>query len=155
MKNDRAVLGVSADADQKEIKKAYFKLVRQFSPEKDPERFQEIRGAYERLQQAEVQEKEGNLLLTMEMPDEPFAHSMMKQIDRLERQGDFEGAAATAKEAVSRFGEYEAFLYELGRSQLYSIPGKTNISEIWRSLISTEATEKRPLRLSKRPMPQG
>lgn len=120
MKNDHEVLGVSADADQKEIKKAYFKLVRQFSPEKDPERFQEIRGAYERLQQAEAQEKEGNFPLTMEMPDEPFAHSMMKQIDRLERQGDFEGAAATAKEAVSRFGEYEAFLYELGRSQLYS-----------------------------------
>lgn len=49
MRDDREVLGVSADADQKEIKKAYFKLVRQFSLEKDPERFQEIRGAYERL----------------------------------------------------------------------------------------------------------
>lgn len=120
MKNDREVLGVSADADQKEIKKAYFKLVRQFSPEKDPERFQEIRGAYERLQQAENQEKEEGLLLDMEMPGEPFARSMMKQIDMLERQGDYEGAAATAREAVSRFGEYEAFLYELGRSQLYS-----------------------------------
>lgn len=118
MRNDHEILGVSAGADQKEIKKAYFKLVRQYSPEKDPERFQEIRGAYERLIQENDSEKE-ELRLSMEMPDEPFAHSMLRQITELERQQDYEGAAATAKEAISRFGEYEVFLYELASSQLH------------------------------------
>lgn len=121
MRDDREVLGVSADAGQKEIKKAYFKLVRQFSPEKDPERFQEIRGAYERLQQGETRDRDKEeFRLTMEMPEGPLAQSMMKQILRQEQEQDYEGAIETAKEAVRRFGEYEAFLYELGHSRLNS-----------------------------------
>ena len=44
-KKDYEVLGLSEDADEKAVKRAYFRLVRQFSPEKDPERFQEIRDA--------------------------------------------------------------------------------------------------------------
>lgn len=117
MRNDYEILGVSAGADQKEIKRAYFKLVRQFSPEKDPERFQEIRGAYERLTQGEEQEKAG-IRLSMEMSEEPFAQRMFQQIIALERQREYEGAAETAKEAIRLFGEYEAFLYELAGSQL-------------------------------------
>lgn len=117
MKDDHEVLGVSADADQAEIKKAYFKLVRQFSPEKDPERFQEIRGAYERLQQKKDQDK-GELFLSMEIPGEPLAKSMVQQIERRQKEQDYEGAAETAKEAIRRFGEYEAFLYGLGSSYL-------------------------------------
>lgn len=119
MQNDYEILGVSAGADQKEVKKAYFKLVRQFSPEKDPERFQKIRGAYERLTQGEDQEK-AEVRLSLEMPDEPFAHRMLQQIISLERQQDYESAAEAAKEAIRLFGEYEAFLYELASSQLCS-----------------------------------
>lgn len=117
MRNDHEILGVPAGADQKAIKRAYFKLVRQFSPEKDPERFQEIRGAYERLTQEKNQERT-EIRLSMEMPDEPFAHRMLQQMIALEQQQDYEGAAETAKEAIYRFGEYEAFLYELAGSQL-------------------------------------
>lgn len=43
------VLGLKQGAAQAEIKKAYFSLVRKHSPEKDPEKFREIREAYERL----------------------------------------------------------------------------------------------------------
>ncbi len=117
MKTDHEILGVPAGADPKEIKRAYFKLVRQFSPEKDPERFQEIRGAYERLTQGADEEK-SKTRLSMEMTDEPFAHRMLEQMIALEQQQDYEGAAETAKEAIRRFGEYEAFVYELANSQL-------------------------------------
>ena len=117
MRNDYEILGVPVGADQKEIKRAYFKLVRQFSPEKDPERFQEIRGAYERLTQEKNRDKEESGL-SMEIVDDPFAHRMFQQIKTMERQQDYEGAAETAKEAISRFGEYEAFLYKLAISQL-------------------------------------
>src|SRR5436190_2155722 len=44
-----AVLGVERSADEREIKKAYFRLVRQYSPESHPEEFKRIREAYEVL----------------------------------------------------------------------------------------------------------
>lgn len=49
-----AVLGVSRQADEATIKRAYFRLVREFPPEQAPERFQEIRAAYDRIKSAEA-----------------------------------------------------------------------------------------------------
>ena len=43
------VLGIERQASEAEIKRAYFQLVRQFPPEREPEKFQEIRAAYEAL----------------------------------------------------------------------------------------------------------
>ena len=43
------ILGLAPDASQEEIKKAYFKMVRRYSPESDPQQFQIIRRAYEQL----------------------------------------------------------------------------------------------------------
>ncbi len=51
------ILGVAKDSDEKAIKKAYFKLVKKFSPEKEPEKFKEIREAYEYLTQEHVEEE--------------------------------------------------------------------------------------------------
>lgn len=48
-----AVLGLPRTATAEEIKRAYFQHVRQFPPEKEPERFQEIRRAYELLRDPE------------------------------------------------------------------------------------------------------
>ncbi|MFZ5438354.1 MAG: DnaJ domain-containing protein, partial [Myxococcota bacterium] len=48
-----ATLHVAPDADAKEIKKAYFGLIRQFPPETHPEEFQRLRAAYEVLSDAE------------------------------------------------------------------------------------------------------
>ncbi|MGH8002542.1 MAG: J domain-containing protein, partial [Brasilonema sp.] len=43
------ILEISSGASADEIKQAYFQLVRKYSPEKDPERFQQIRIAYNTL----------------------------------------------------------------------------------------------------------
>ena len=43
------VLEVGPDAGDDDVKRRYLALVRQFSPERDPERFQEIRAAYEAI----------------------------------------------------------------------------------------------------------
>ena len=43
------VLDVGPDAGDDEIKRRYLALVRLFSPERAPERFQEIRAAYEAI----------------------------------------------------------------------------------------------------------
>lgn len=42
-------LGIDQSASQHDVKRAYFRLVRQFTPEKDPETFMKIRQAYETL----------------------------------------------------------------------------------------------------------
>jgi curved DNA-binding protein CbpA len=47
--NPYKTLGVERDATEAEIKQAYFALVRQHPPERDPEGFKRIRAAYEKL----------------------------------------------------------------------------------------------------------
>lgn len=44
-----AVLGLSADCDDETIRRRYLELVKQFSPERHPEKFAAIRQAYESL----------------------------------------------------------------------------------------------------------
>lgn len=51
--NPYVVLGVDRKASLAEIKRAYFKLVREYPPEDHPEQFKEIRNAYERLKSPE------------------------------------------------------------------------------------------------------
>lgn len=48
------VLGVAADTDLRAAKKAYVRLVKIHKPERDPERFAQIRAAYEALR-AEIE----------------------------------------------------------------------------------------------------
>ncbi len=58
-----AVLGVARKADEAEIKRAYFRLVREYSPEREPEKFQEIRAAYEQLRTPEARSRTDLFLL--------------------------------------------------------------------------------------------
>ncbi len=44
-----AVLGLASDSDDEQIRQRYLELVRQFSPERHPEKFATIRAAYESL----------------------------------------------------------------------------------------------------------
>ncbi len=110
------VLGVDRDADQKAIKKAYFRLVRQYSPEKDPERFQQIREAYENLTAAEGgQEKEG---LMRQFPADPMGDWMREEIVTLMRYRDYKGAMKVAERGIDHYGEMEGFLYFLAICQI-------------------------------------
>lgn len=49
MRDPFTVLGVADDADDDEIRQRYLALVREFPPDRAPERFQELRGAYDAL----------------------------------------------------------------------------------------------------------
>ena len=49
MMNPFDVLGVDEAASDADVKKAYFQMVRQFTPEKHAERFKQIREAYDLL----------------------------------------------------------------------------------------------------------
>jgi hypothetical protein len=49
MNDPFAVLDLPEDADDETIQKRYLALVRRYSPEREPERFGEIRAAYEAI----------------------------------------------------------------------------------------------------------
>ena len=49
MLNPYQILEIPKDAAQEEIKNAYFRLIKKYPPEKDPEKFKTIRAAYESL----------------------------------------------------------------------------------------------------------
>lgn len=49
MPNPFDLLGVAETADDDAIKKAYLHRVREYPPERDPDRFQAIRAAYEAI----------------------------------------------------------------------------------------------------------
>jgi len=44
------ILGVSANADHAEVRARYLELVKQFPPEREPEKFREVRAAFEAVQ---------------------------------------------------------------------------------------------------------
>lgn len=54
MTDPYAVLGLQADADDETIRRRYLELVKQFSPEHHPEKFAQVRRAYESLRDLET-----------------------------------------------------------------------------------------------------
>jgi curved DNA-binding protein CbpA len=65
-----AVLGLDRRADDAAVKRAYFERVRKYPPESAPERFQEIRAAYEQLRSAERRART-DLFLLQPPPETP------------------------------------------------------------------------------------
>ncbi len=49
MTDPQHILGLSATAEPDEIRRRYLELVRQHPPDRDPQRFAEIRAAYDEL----------------------------------------------------------------------------------------------------------
>jgi len=77
--NPYQTLGIERDATEAEIKQAYFGLVREFSPERDPEGFKRIRAAYEKLRSS-GKRVETDLFLVDE-PDATLNPSSLSRID--------------------------------------------------------------------------
>jgi curved DNA-binding protein CbpA len=67
MHNAYETLGVTSDADEAELRSRYLQLVREFPPDRAPERFAEIRAAFDELRNplAQLQRK----LFSMETRD--------------------------------------------------------------------------------------
>jgi preprotein translocase subunit Sec63 len=55
MQNAHEVLGLPSTADEAEIRGRYLQLVREFPPDRAPERFAEIRAAFDELRNPIVQ----------------------------------------------------------------------------------------------------
>lgn len=101
------ILGLEPGASQPEIKKAYFKLIRQHSPESDPEQFQKIREAYEQLKNA-GNEPEGPIFPPF---SEPWAEKALEQIEQYRSAGDDERFRDACEEACRMFPKELRFQY--------------------------------------------
>lgn len=103
------LLGLQPGASQIEIKKAYFKMIRQHSPESDPEQFQKIREAYEQLKQAE-QAPQGPSFAPF---SNSLAEKMYAQIETYRRSKNKTLFRDACEEAWARFPDDIQFLYLL------------------------------------------
>ena len=113
MKDYYQVLGLKKGAGQAEIKKAYFRLIRQHSPEADPEGFREIREAYEYLKNAPEEEE----TLTFPLFKDSFAGAMARQIEECRQSHDYRKARDTAEEGNRYYPDSEFFLFQLQQMQ--------------------------------------
>jgi curved DNA-binding protein CbpA len=66
-----AVLGLTRGTSPREIKRAYFDLVRQYAPEENPDAFKLIQAAYEKLRTADVKAETDLFLFQPPHPWEP------------------------------------------------------------------------------------
>jgi curved DNA-binding protein CbpA len=66
-----AVLGLTRGASPRQIKRAYFTLVREYPPEDKPDAFKLIRAAYEKLRKVDVKEETDLFLFQPPYPWEP------------------------------------------------------------------------------------
>ena len=108
MANYFETLGLEKGASQEDIKRAYFKLVRRHSPEKDPEGFRKIRKAYEELQKGGYRDEPDFAPLS-----HPYGEYYEKQIRDCLENVHYERARDTAEEAVRLFPADLVFLYLL------------------------------------------
>src|SRR3982750_1211291 len=65
----RMILGVNLEADDKEIRAAYLRKVKEFPPDRSPEEFERIRDAYELLR--DPRRRTLHMLLSVD-PHEPL-----------------------------------------------------------------------------------
>ncbi len=111
-KNYYEILGVSQDAGKDEIKRAYFRLVRQYNPEENPERFQEIREAYENLKDIDEFDK-----IILESPKDEIGQAQFRKIEQCMASRQYVRAKEMAEQALKTYGDIEGFLYYAGIAQ--------------------------------------
>jgi curved DNA-binding protein CbpA len=76
-----AVLGLVRGAPLREIKRAYFELVREYPPEEQADTFKVIRAAYEKLRQADVKAETDLFLFQPPSPWEPRKRKRRLDLD--------------------------------------------------------------------------
>lgn len=86
-----AVLGIARTAAAEEVRRAYFALVREHPPEREPDTFKRIRAAYERLRDPE-QRLETDMLLPWPWSD-PSPQRRLPPLDLTVHRDDILAAA--------------------------------------------------------------
>ena len=89
-------LELQPNASEQDVKRAYFRLVRKYTPEKDPERFQRIRAAYEYLKDSPAEAPSPDY----KMPEDPIARFNIESAMEMMQKKRFDNAAKLYQEAL-------------------------------------------------------
>lgn len=106
------LLDISSNAGEAEIKKAYFKKIRKFPPDKYPEEFKKIKEAYNILQNADSR-KSYDCLSAIPPLFQDMYESATKNLEY-----DPDKAVSICKEAIKKGAPKEIFLSLLGELHL-------------------------------------
>jgi len=132
MKSHYDTLGVGTSADARQIKRAYFDLVKQFPPERFPEKFREIRTAYDALcdeKKLAAQDED------VKLPED--AVFLYDQAQKARQQGRREHAADIFKMILEIHPELSAIRAEYARS--LEVIGKIGKAfDVWADLCARE-----------------
>ncbi|MFT3772945.1 MAG: DnaJ domain-containing protein [Minicystis sp.] len=102
--NHYQVLGIERTADERAIKKAYFALIRKFSPETHPEEFKRLREAYEVLTDPVARERYDAAEKDYREYDDEVAADL-RAAEAAEKAGDEATAQATLRGIVAAHPE--------------------------------------------------
>lgn len=134
MKNYYEILGVSTTATAMEIKKAYFKMVRQYPPDRFETEFMEIREAYENLSNPQTKQ-EYDEILSMS----PVAKAWYEYAKRDMEQGNIKEAILSLEKAVDQAPHMQYLQGLLGEAYLKNENSGKAI-QIFRKLIEANPT---------------
>jgi len=101
MRDPFTILGVDEAADDAEIRRRYLALVREFPPDREPERFQEYRAAYEALSD-ERKRLEMTLLRTNEAALSRLSMAALQTASPLAARGTKRTVAALLADGIMR-----------------------------------------------------
>ena len=122
------ILEIEKSADENAIKRAYFRLVRKYAPERYPDEFKLLRAAYETLSESSAREeydRSGNL------PGE--SAYLFRQVKLARYEQRFEDATTLMKLIVQEHPELLSMKFELARA--YEDEDKTgNAIKVWEEL---------------------
>ena len=104
-------LGLKPGASPEEIKKAYFRLVRKYTPEKAPEQFQKIRQAYEAIKDGPTAKD-----VDFQPPEDPEALRYISEAVRAYREENYEYAVKQYAKALTAAPDDPFILWELSNT---------------------------------------
>ena len=105
------ILGLTEDADLREIKKAYASLVQKYHPEEQPEMYQKIYGAYQAALLMKKRKQSGDIMLpyTAEQPEMPDRSEQpeMTEVELSDNRENIQEEFALFQEILNTCGDTE------------------------------------------------